>query len=138
MVEIIAPEDMNNPKLHELFQAAYMKPMYDRDEDLMIEGHSGMRHIVTADTERKLLKFMSVFGLKADAPRESKLELTNRLNDKVVLVRFSMPKDDVLLADYFIPFDEGITALQVFSCLKWFDKVTIGAIQDCDDDDIVE
>jgi len=129
---------MSNEKMHELFKAAYMKPELDSDGDVRIKGPSGVHHIISVDSEKQLLKFMSIFGLKEDRSREEKLELVNKLNDGVVFSRFSMPRDDFLLADYFISYEEGVMPLQIMNCMLWFDKTTIGAIRAYDESDLVK
>lgn len=138
MTEIITPDDMSIEKIYGIFQAAYMKPELDSDGDVRVKGPSGIRQIISVETEKQLLKFMSIFGLKENRNREEKLELVNRLNENVVFSRFSMPQDDVLLADYFIAYEEGVMPLQIMNSLQWFDKVTIGAIRAYDESDLVE
>ena len=138
MSDIISADEMNNEKIHTLFKAAYMKPEYDSDGDVRIKGPSGFHQIISVDGEKQLIKYMSMFGLKENRSREEKLEFVNKLNDGVVFSRFSMPRDDVLLSDYFLAYEEGITPLQILSSMKWFDKVTIGAIKAYDESDLVE
>ncbi len=138
MPDIINPSEMNNEKIYELFKAAYMKPDSDSDGDIRIKGPSGFHQIISVDSDKQLLKFMSVFGLKENRSREEKLELVNRLNDSVVFSRFSMPRDDVLMVDYFMAYEEGVMPLQIMNSMQWFDKVTIGAIRAYDESDLIE
>lgn len=138
MTTIISPEEMSNEKMQELFKAAYMKPKLDDNGYVRIKGPSGFYQIISVDGKKKLLKFMSIFGFKDNRSREEKLTLINNLNDGVVFARFSMPRGDVLLADYYIPYAEGVTPLQIMNCIQWFDKTTIGAIREYDRSDLVE
>ena len=49
-----------------------------------------------------------------------------------------MPREDILLADYFIAYEEGLLPLQVMNCVHWFDKATIGAIRTYDESDLLK
>jgi len=137
MSDLISVNEMSNERLYELFKAAYMKPEYDSDGDVRIKGPSSFHQIVNIDADKQLIKFIAMFGLKEDRSHHEKLEFINKLNDGVVFSRFSMPREDVLLADYFLAYEEGIMPLQILSSMKWFDKATIGAIRQYDESDLV-
>ena len=79
MSDIICADDINNERLYELFKAAYMKPEYDSTGDIKIEGPSGFHQIVSVDADKKLIKFMSIFGFKDDRERKEKIELLSIL-----------------------------------------------------------
>jgi len=138
MSEIISSEEMNNHKIYEIFKAAYMKPELDSDGDVSFKGPSGFKQIISVDSDKQLLKFMAIFGLKESKNRAEKLELVNRLNDRVVFSRFSMPREDVLFVDYFFAYEEGVLPLQVMNSMKWFDNVTISAIRAYDESDLID
>ena len=94
--------------------------------------------IVTINDKNNLLRFMSVYGLKESAAEELKYVLANRINDRIILARFSVARADVLMADYYLPFEGGIPTFQIVIALRLFARVVLDAIRSCDDDSIVE
>jgi hypothetical protein len=81
---------------------------------------------------------MSVCLVLRNKPICPKSWLFEQLNSGVILSRFSMPREDVLLSEYFLPYEEGISEYQVINCLRLFERVTTGAIRQFDTDDLVE
>lgn len=137
MSDAISVEEMNSEKLYALFNAAYMKPEYDSDGDVRLTGPSGFHQILSLDMDKKLIKYMSMYGFKEGRGRGEKLEFINKLNNTVVFCRYSMPSDNALISDYFLSYEDGITPLQVISSMRWFDKVAAGAIRAYDETDLV-
>jgi len=135
--EILAENEVTTPTLDELFKQAFFQTTVDSDGDLIVQS-DGPRVIVTVDEQKKLVKFMAVYGLKEAAALEHKLALVNRMNDEIIYVRFSVPRDDILVADYFLLFQEGIPAFQLVSSLRLFARVVPAAIRACDQQDLVE
>jgi hypothetical protein len=133
------PEEEINPVLlRQLFRAAYLKAELDDDDDVRVTAENGVKVILSVDEDRKMLKYMAVFGFKEDAPEAEKLELLNLLNDQVVLVRFSSPRADALVADYYLLYEGGVAPFQVIHSLRWFTKVAIGALTEYDTSDLLE
>jgi len=100
----------------------------------------GPRVLVTIDEDRHLVKYMAIYGVVEWSPIEQKLALSNALNDKFIFARFSIPekRDDVLIADYFLPYEGGIPAFQIISAIRLFSRVVPAAIRVCDDNNLVE
>ena len=138
MADLINPAEMTSEKLYDLLRSAYMKPTLGTDGEIRLKGPSGFHQTIEVNAGNKFLKFMALFGLQEDRSRQEKLELVNRLNDGIVLSRFSMPREYALMADYHISFEEGMTALQILNCIHWFDKATIGAIRMYDESGLIK
>ncbi len=134
---LLAESEITTSNLDELFREAFFKTSLDKDGDLIVQS-DGPRVIVTVDQQKKLVKFMAVYGLREEAALEPKLALVNRMNDEIIYVRFSVPRDDILVADYFLLFQEGIPAFQLVSSLRLFARVVPAAIRACDQEDLVE
>lgn len=134
---LLAESEVTMSNLDELFRQAFFQTSLDKDGDLIVQS-DGPRVIVTIDQQKKLVKFMAVYGLRAEVALGPKLALVNRMNDEIIYVRFSVPRDDILVADYFLLFQEGIPAFQLVSSLRLFARVVPAAIRACDQEDLVE
>jgi hypothetical protein len=95
---------------------------------------------MTVNQDNKLIRFMSIYGVKESAPLELKHAFVNKMTDDVILVRFSIPESrpDMLIADYHLPFEDGIRAFQVVSALRLFSRIVPYAIRTCDENDLME
>lgn len=139
MADMLTEQDITTANLDEMFKRAFFKTSLDNDGDLVVHT-DGPRVIVTINESNKLLKFMSIYGIKESAPLEAAHAFVNKMNDEIIFARFSVPESrkDVLIADYYIPFEEGLPAFQLVSAMRLFARVVPSAIRACDDDDIVE
>ncbi len=132
-------EDKVTPThLLQLFKNALMKASLDEENDIRVTTGLGSLFLIEVLSEQKMLKYVSLFGFKKQANQSEKLLLLNQLNSGVILSRFSMPKADALLSEYFLPYEEGISSYQVINCLRLFEQVTTGAIRQFDTSDLVE
>lgn len=135
--EVLGEDEVTTANLTQIFKRAFFKTSLDKDGDLAVHT-DGPRVIVTVDQDRKLLKFMAIYGIKESADQDVKYAFANKMNDDVIMARFSIPRPDVLLADYFLPFEEGIPAFQIVSALRLFARIVPGAIRACDEHDLME
>ncbi len=137
--EIIAEHEFTVDKLETLFKRAFFSTSIDSDGDVVVQT-DGPRVCVIIKKDKKLLKFMSIYGVKTHARLEAKHALANKLNDDYIFARFSIPdsRSDVLVADYYLPFEGGIPEFQVVAVVRLFSRVVPGAIRACDTNDLVE
>jgi len=135
----ILPEDqVTSAQLAQFFKAAFMKAEVDEDGDIKVKSDAGITVWISIEGERKLLKYVATYGFKEDATEVDRLQLVNTLNDNVILVRFSVPRDDVLMADYYLYYEEGVIPYQVVNTLRHFANITVKAIREYDTDDLIE
>ncbi len=137
--EVLAEDEVTTSNLAQVFKRAFFKTSIDNDGDLIVQT-DGPRVIVTLNQDNKLIKFMTIYGVKESARLDLKHNFTNRMNDEIIVVRFSVPKTrpDMLIADYYLPFEEGIPAFQIVSALRLFARVVPAAIRSCDENDLLE
>lgn len=137
--EVLAEDEITVSNLAEIFKRAFFKTSLNEHGELVVQT-DGPKVIVAVDQDNNLLKFMSVFGFKESARLELKHAFVNKMNDEIILDRFSIPKGqpDVLLADYYLPYEEGIPAFQIVSTIRLFARVAMGAVHRCDENDLVE
>ena len=136
--EIIAEDIVTPDTIRNIFRRAFFSTTLDDDGDVRVETDDPVV-FVSINVNNKLLKFTTVYGFKETASLESKLAFVNKMNEDVIFCRFSVPEDTstLLVADYYLPFGEGIPAFQIVSALRLFARVVSRAIYDCDDNDIV-
>jgi hypothetical protein len=130
--EFIPEHAVTAKALAHLFKRAFLKTFIDADGDLVVET-DGPRVLVSVDTDLKLVKFMALYALNSPPPREAKRAFADRMNDTMIFCRFSIPQknDDVLVADYFLPFEEGIPVHQIVSAFRLFVRVIPAAVNGC-------
>lgn len=109
----------------------------DTENGIRVRTDSGMTLVVNVDSDRNLIKCYCAFSFMLDAKTEDKLELVNTLNKSVVFARFSMPKPETLVSDYFFFTKIPVTKKMFLSSLRFFESVTIRAIDMCDKNDLV-
>ena len=56
------------------------------------------------------------------------------MNDSVILARFSVTRGQVLMADYYLPFEEGELPYQIVKSLRVFGQVVMRAIREREHD----
>ncbi len=137
--EVLGEDEVTTSNLAEIFNRAFFKTSLDKDGDLRVQT-DGPRVVVIVDQDKKLLKFMAVYGVKESAHLALKHAFVNKMNDDIIFGRFSIPESrpDVLIADYFLPFEDGIPVFQIVAALRLFGRVVPGAIRQCDDNDLIE
>lgn len=108
----------------------------DSDGDLKITD-GGLIAFIRVEPERKLLTLFAIYRIKESAPELERLRLVNRLNDKIILVRFSAPNETTLWCDYQFSFDGGITPYALINILRNFTRVTQQAVAQQDTEEIV-
>jgi hypothetical protein len=137
MQNIVPATDVTIANLQELLSSSYVNNELDADGRILATTDSGLKVFITLNEANKLVKFALGFRIKDDASEEQKLGLANRINDKVILVRYAIPAPEVLVADYFLPYGQGIIPTQVVNSLKLLDKVCLAGIREHDTDGIV-
>lgn len=131
--------EVTTQSLSKIFKNILFKTSFDDDGDLIVYT-DGPRVLVTLNSSQKLTKFMSLYGVKKSARLDIKHELINKLNDQYIFVRFAIPekRPDVLMADYYLPFEEGVSSYQVAKAIRLFAQVVPNAIRASDTHDLVE
>jgi len=123
----LAEDDVTLHKIKSFFDAAFITADFDRDGDLMIVDR-GVKSYVRLDTDRKAIRFFSIWRMKKSVPEIEKLRLVNSLNSELILVRFCMPRPTVLWCDYRLLYEGGITPYAIVNSYRHFARVTRGAV----------
>lgn len=136
--EIIAENQVTTDTLESLFRRAFFSTSLDDDGDVCVETDDPIVY-VSINASNKLIKYTAVYRFKESVSMNSKLVFVNKMNDDVIFCRFSVSEDnpELLIADYFLPYGEGLPAFQIVSALRLFARVAPRIIHDCDEHDIV-
>lgn len=136
--DFIPEADVNTDTLTALYKRAFYKCDKDDDGDLRVNTE-GPRVLITVNEENKLVRFTAIYRLKENEPEDKKLHFMNRMNDKIIFARFSLPENDhdLLVADYFLPYEDGLPAFQLIKALRIFANSVVAGIRACDEDGLV-
>ena len=135
--EIIPENEVTAPKLMALFKAAFIDCKIDEDGDVRIE-EDGIKTFLRVTPGKKVITVFSIWNLKEKASELDKLRLVNKLNDELLLVRFSMPDPKTLWCDYQLRYEKGVYPFQVVTTYRTFLKVVKGAeAEDMDEKDLI-
>ncbi|HET9497612.1 MAG TPA: YbjN domain-containing protein [Candidatus Limnocylindria bacterium] len=138
-LEIIAREELTIPKLNEVYKQAYMNSEIGADGDIKLELDN-IKIYVKTETEKKILRLYTVFGTKPGATRQQVLELCNRINDGLVMLRASCPAafpTPALWLDHDLDIETGMAAEDIVSETRRF-RTVIGAVPGLDTEDILK
>jgi len=138
---LVAASDMTPTMLESIFTQALFKTSYLENGDLSVQfGAGGGRATVHIDQAHQLLRYYRVYRFKTSATDTQKLELANRINREIIMVRTYIPKGqaDTLVVDYFQPYDESVTRYQIASTARYSMDVAMKAVNQMDEEDIVK
>ncbi len=136
MKAVLPENEMSQQTLKAYFEQAAMTAEIDSDGDLKIT-EDGFKGFLLVHAERKIVTIFALYGMKASAPEIQKLQLVNRLNDKIILVRFCMPNPTTLWCDYQLSYEGGLTPYYLINTYRMFSRVTRQAVAQQDTDDVV-
>lgn len=111
----------------------------DDDGDL-VATVEGTKMVVHVFEDVKLLAYMAPFGITKAISIEQKHEFVNHLNNEYMLARFSIREENpmVLLAEYYFPYEDGLTSAQIATSMRQFAETTQYTLDVCDTDDWVD
>lgn len=138
VLEVIRSDELSGPKLLEIFRNAYLDGELDSDGDVRLTL-DGIKVLVTVDVSRKLLHYLSIFGVKPGATRQQVLELCNRINDRLILIRAAYPSalpSPAVMLDHYLVTEAGVTPVEIVDDVRRFRNV-IGSVPPLNTDDIL-
>lgn len=138
VLEVMRSEELSGPRLLEIFRGAYLDGELDSDGDVRLTL-DGIKVLVTVDVSRKLIHFISIFGVKPGAARQQVLELCNRINDRLILIRAAYPSalpSPAVMLDHYVVTEAGVTAVEVVDDVRRF-RTVIGSVPPLNTEDIL-
>ncbi len=139
MSDFIPESSVTLDRVFSILKAAYLKPEPESSTEITVRLENS-RAFVGIDSEKKLINMYCVFKLRENSTIQERVALMNRLNQNVVLCRFYTvgANDQILCSDYAIRYEEGLIPFHLIGALKWLNNVTIGAIKNYDERNLVE
>ena len=122
---LIPVEQLSNQKIYDVYRAAFMDPTIDEDGDVKVTI-DGVRVFVRFDGDRRMLSMFAIFGLKPTATRHQALELANRFNDQLILVRCCVntgSRGMYVYLDHWTPVYDGISPEALVTFIRRFKSV---------------
>ncbi|HEU0305192.1 MAG TPA: YbjN domain-containing protein [Gaiellaceae bacterium] len=140
VAEVISKEALTTERLLEIYKHAYMDAQIDSDGDVALTI-DGFKLFAKVEPEPKFMTAIRCgFSLKPEATREQVLELCNRINDRLILIRASYPEAapaPMLWLDHYTDTEAGLTAEEVVDLTRRFVTV-FASIPPLDTDSIMK
>ena len=116
---VIEEEDVSIERLREVFDAAFLKTEITSSGNLKIYDDRDFAYISLPE-DMDLIRFSVTYGFKDGTSLEDKLALTNRVNNEVVVTRWSVTDAGKLDTDYYLSYENGVLGYQVVRSYKRF------------------
>lgn len=136
---LIAKEELNNQKVLEVYQSAFMEAEMDDDGELKVVV-DGFKLYANVMPDRPFFVLRTMFTVKPEAQRSQILELCNRLNDHMIMIRACLPESathPMLYIDHFTMTEGGITAEEIVAATRRFMSVVADGVTEYDTEDIL-
>ena len=136
--ELITPETASMELIHEVYEQAFMDAKLDEEGKYVRLKDEGVVARAFLAESKERLQLYALYGIKDDAERIDRLELVNRINENFVLVRAGIDDDGDLWFDYCILIKGGVTRKAIVQATRTFLTLFPRAVNECDEDGIVE
>jgi len=131
---ILNPEDVSTEGLRKIFDDAYLETLLDSDGDLVVRD--GYRVLVMPRENGERIRLMSMFGVDPDSALADRLQLANKINDVMVLVRASVTERGSFCFDYDITVTGGLPIRTFMATFRRFVRCMEEALT-LDEDDVL-
>jgi hypothetical protein len=128
VAELMTKEEFTTQKLFEVYKQAFMEPHMEDNGEVKVLV-SGVKVYAKVDEARFLLMLKALYGVKPEASRVQVLELCNRINDQMILVRACYPSVapfPMLYLDHYVDTEAGFTAEEAVDETRRFASVCTG------------
>lgn len=135
--DLVTPDNATIELIRDVYEAAFMDVSLDEErkvlrirEELLARAH------LSESKER--LQLVAIYGIKEDAQRIDRLELVNRINENYVLIRAGIDDDGDLWFDYCVVLKGGVTKKNIVQATRTFLMLVPKAVNELDEDGIVD
>ena len=136
-IELVTPDNVTIEMVQETYEAAMMDASLDEEKkQIRIKEEVVAKAFLSESKER--LQLVAYYGIKEDAQRIDRLELVNRINENYVFIRAGIDDDGDLWFDYTILLKGGITKKAIVQATRVFLMLVPRAVNECDEDGIVD
>lgn len=136
-LDLITPDNVTIEMILEIFEAAYMEASLDEEKKQIRLREEVLARVFLSESKERL-QLVAYYGVKEDAQRIDRLELVNRINENYVLIRAGIDEDGDLWFDYCVLLKGGVTRKAIVQASRVFLMLVPRAVNECDDDGIVD
>ena len=126
--EIVLPADVTVEFLAQLLRDAYIECEIDEDggEVRVSERHRFQLYPLPGG---KRVRMMAIYGFESHASLDERIALANTINDELIVIRAQVPRKepDLLVFDYYLPIEGGVTRRAIVYAVKLFDGLISSA-----------
>lgn len=122
MDEFIEEKDVSAEKVESILKRAFIKSNRISEEVVWIDESNVFPVKIEIQAKRKYILYQSSLGIKESTVKSEKYDFVNMLNG-AVLVRFHIYDEALLIGDYYLPYDNGISAFQIVNIYRIFSDV---------------
>ena len=117
-------------EIAKLYKRAFIKVLGQEEDSIAIETEDIFMNI-GLHKPLKLLQFVTFYNANPSVSAEIKRAFVNEINATKVLARFYYMEDhDKIVADYSLPFEEGISEYQVIAATRLFSMIVPRAVKE--------
>jgi hypothetical protein len=135
--DLVTPDNVSIELIRDVYEQAFLDAVLD-DEKKQIRLREEVLARAFLSESKERLQLMAYYGIKDDALRTDRLELVNRINENYVLVRAGIDDDGDLWFDYCILLKGGVTKKAIVQATRVFLMLVPRAVNECDEDGIVD
>jgi hypothetical protein len=101
----LKPGDVTKERVSDMFKAAFLSPTINKLGVIEVKKDE-MKVLVVVQPDRGAISFCKAWKLR-EASRQKKLEFVERLNNKLLLVKFTITKGGALWCQYDLSYCDG-------------------------------
>ena len=128
-VEIIKENEISIGALESVFQRAFINAETTGDDQVWVKMESFLPVKIELDVENKMIKLESATGIKEAAPESEKYAFANRLNGALLVRFYILEGGRVLVGDYYLSYEGGLSAYQIVNTYRIFSRVFVGVLR---------
>lgn len=128
-------ENITLVKLKSFFDSALLNTEITSENTLKVED-DWIKVNVRVNKDWNLIVFSASWNLKSSVQEIKKLQLANKINEKLIVIRASVLNQNILYCDYYVSYKGGITHLMIINNYRLFNRVFRSTF-DKDDEKII-
>jgi hypothetical protein len=141
MQDFIEEKEVTLQLLEELFQHARYEASINDDGNFMVLAETALVSVdVLTGENQRFIRFTSMYKMREGIQLDQKIGFANRLNNQVILSRFSILETDYagMNVEYFLPFWGGISSYHIVAAFRMFVYVYTSVPSAMDSENLIE
>lgn len=135
--DLLTPDTVTLEAVRDVYEQAFLDAVLDEDKRQIRLREEVLARVYLSETKERL-QMVAYYGVKDDAQRADRLELVNRINENYVFIRAGIDDDGDLWFDHCLLLKGGVTKKAVVQATRLFLMLVPRAVNECDEDGIVD